>query len=116
MARRSMEPIPSKTLTEDKTFVYAGPAVDTDEKKPAKKTVIKEEKVEEPKPVEKKVSKAKVVNCSQLAFRKGPGMDFPIIQPIAVGTEVSVIRKADDEWTKVIYDGREGFVMSKYIK
>ena len=116
MAKRSLEPIPSKELTEDKTFVFPEKTsiVDTDEKKKPVKKVIKEE-VEEKKDLVKKVATARVVDCNQLAFRKGPGLDHGMIRPLPVGTEVKVIDKSG-EWANVELDGVKGYVMSKFIK
>lgn len=102
MARRSLEPIPNKTLTEDKTFVYSA----------------EETKVEEPTP--KKTTKAKpktgtVINCSKLAFRDGPSVTNQIIRPLDVGTKVDILGE-ENEFYKIQVDGTEGYAMSSYIK
>ena len=48
-------------------------------------------------------------------FRKGPGLNQPIIDKIPVGTEVTVIEHGTD-WCKVTVDGVEGYISTWFMK
>ena len=62
-------------------------------------------------------SKAKVVTeSSNLNIRKGPGTDQPIVGKAAHHEVVTVISKANDEWSLVRTDnGEEGYAYSRYL-
>jgi uncharacterized protein YgiM (DUF1202 family) len=62
-------------------------------------------------------SKAKVVTeSSNLNIRKGPGTDQPIVGKAAHHETVTVISKANDEWSLIRTDnGEEGYAYSRYL-
>ena len=62
-------------------------------------------------------SKAKVVTqSSNLNIRKGPGTDQPVVGKAAHNEVVTVLNKANDQWSLVRNDkGEEGYVYSQYL-
>lgn len=62
-------------------------------------------------------SKAKVVTqSSNLNIRKGPGTDQPIVGKAAHSELVTVLSKANDQWSLIKTDkGDEGYVYSQYL-
>jgi uncharacterized protein YgiM (DUF1202 family) len=53
---------------------------------------------------------------SNLNIRKGPGTDQPIVAKAAHNEQVTVISKANDQWTLIKTDkGEEGYVYSQYL-
>lgn len=62
-------------------------------------------------------SKAKVVTqSSNLNIRKGPGTDQPIVGKAAHDEVVTVLSKANDQWSLIKTDkGEEGYVYSQYL-
>ena len=62
-------------------------------------------------------SKAKVVTQStNLNIRKGPGTDQAVVGEAAHGEVVTVLNKANDQWSLVRTDkGEEGYVYSQYL-
>jgi hypothetical protein len=53
---------------------------------------------------------------SNLNIRKGPGTDQPIVGKAAHNSVVTVISKANDQWSLVRTDaGEEGYVYSQYL-
>ena len=62
-------------------------------------------------------TKAKVTTqSSNLNIRKGPGTDQEIVGKAAHGEIISVISKANDQWSLVRTDaGEEGYVYSQYL-
>ena len=62
-------------------------------------------------------SKAKVVTqSSNLNIRKGPGTDQAVVGKAAHGEVVTVLNKANDQWSLVRTDkGEEGYVYSQYL-
>jgi uncharacterized protein YgiM (DUF1202 family) len=63
-------------------------------------------------------SKAKVVTeSSNLNIRKGPGTDQPIVGKAAHHEVVTIISKANDQWSLVKTDnGEEGYVYTQYLE
>ncbi len=63
-------------------------------------------------------AKAKVITeKSNLNIRQGPGTDQPIVGKAAHHELVTVISKANDQWTLVRTDaGEEGYVYSRYLE
>jgi uncharacterized protein YgiM (DUF1202 family) len=62
-------------------------------------------------------SKAKVATqSSNLNIRKGPGTDQPIVGKAAHDEVVTVLSKANDQWSLIKTDkGEEGYVYSQYL-
>ena len=62
-------------------------------------------------------TKAKVITeTSILNIRKGPGTEQPIIRKAAHNEVVTVISKANDQWSLIRTDkGAEGYVYSQYL-
>ena len=62
-------------------------------------------------------TKAKVMTeSSNLNIRKGPGTDQPVVGKAAHNEVVSIISKANDQWSLVRTDkGTEGYVYSQYL-
>ena len=55
------------------------------------------------------------VNGGTLNLRNGPSKSEARILGIPSGTTVEVIEFTNDEWWKVIYNGRKGYVMKRYL-
>ena len=62
-------------------------------------------------------SKARVATqTSNLNIRKGPGTDQPIVGKAAHNEVVTVLSKANDQWSLIKTDkGDEGYVYSQYL-
>ncbi len=62
-------------------------------------------------------SKVKVVTQStNLNIRKGPGTDQAVVGKAAHGEVVTVLNKANDQWSLIRTDkGEEGYVYSQYL-
>ena len=62
-------------------------------------------------------SKARVATkTSNLNIRKGPGTDQPIVGKAAHNEIVTVLSKANDQWSLIKTDtGEEGYVYSQYL-
>jgi len=62
-------------------------------------------------------SKAKVVTqSSNLNIRKGPGTDQPVVGKATHNEVVTVLNRANDQWSLVRTDkGEEGYVYSQYL-
>ena len=62
-------------------------------------------------------AKAKVVTqTSNLNIRKGPGTDQAIVGKAAHNEIVSIVSKANDQWSLIRTDnGEEGYVYSQYL-
>ena len=62
-------------------------------------------------------SKAKVVTeTSNLNIRKGPGTDQPIVGKAAHNEVVTVLSKANEQWSLIKTDkGEEGYVYNRYL-
>jgi uncharacterized protein YgiM (DUF1202 family) len=62
-------------------------------------------------------SKAKVATqSSNLNIRKGPGTDQPVVGKAAHDEVVTVLSKANDQWSLIKTDkGEEGYVYSQYL-
>ena len=56
-----------------------------------------------------KVSKGKSLN-----IRSGPGTSSNILGKISNGEEVNIV-STDGKWTKILYNGRSGYVYSEYL-
>lgn len=54
------------------------------------------------------------VNVEHLNFREGGNLDSKVIEVLNKGTELEII-ESNDEWIKVKYENKEGYVYSKYI-
>lgn len=63
-------------------------------------------------------SKAKVATeSSNLNIRKGPGTDQPIVGKAAHNELVTVLSKANEQWSLIKTDkGDEGYVYSRYLE
>lgn len=49
-------------------------------------------------------------------MREQPSKNAKIIVAIKIGIEVEVIEKTSDEWFKIKYGSKEGYIMSKYLR
>ena len=63
-------------------------------------------------------SKAKVITkSSNLNIRKGPGTDQSIVGKAAHNEVVTIVSKANDQWSLIRTDnGEEGYVYSQYLE
>ena len=67
--------------------------------------------------VEKDTSSTKTtkyVNASSLNFRSGPSTSYSVIGKLSSGDKVEVISTSNG-WSKIKYDGKTGYVSSKYL-
>ena len=58
---------------------------------------------------------AKLVNATSLNVRSGAGSNYKKIGSLTKGTKVSVISESKG-WSKIKYNGKNGYVSSKYLK
>jgi len=58
---------------------------------------------------------AATVSATKLHLRTGPGLDYSVITSIPDKTIIVVVDKTDDEWYKVNYGGKIGYVNSSYL-
>jgi uncharacterized protein YraI len=56
-----------------------------------------------------------VNNPGGLNLRKGPGTKHEVIISMPKGSKVTVVKKESDEWWKVRYENREGYVSSQFL-
>lgn len=63
-------------------------------------------------------TKAKVITqTSNLNIRKGPGTDQPLVGKAAHGETVTILSKANDQWSLVKNDkGEEGYAYTQYLQ
>lgn len=59
--------------------------------------------------------KAAYLNASSANFRKGPGLDYKIIEELKYGAEFTVVGKSGD-WFKIKYDGTYGFILAEFVE
>ncbi len=59
--------------------------------------------------------KAAYLNASSANFRKGPGLDYKIIEELKYGAKFTVVGKSGD-WFKVKYDGTYGFILAEFVE
>ena len=78
------------------------------EKQEETETVKKEEKVET-KAVKKYVS------AESLNVRKSPENNAQIINSLRINTQVTVTEVVNSTWSKITYNGKQGYVASKYL-
>ena len=52
----------------------------------------------------------------EVNLRKGPSTERQIIGRVPEGTELTRIATTSNEWSKVIFEGEEGYISSKYIE
>ena len=62
-------------------------------------------------------TKAKVITeASNLNIRKGPGTDQPVVGKAAHNEIVTIVSKANEQWSLIRTDnGEEGYVYSQYL-
>lgn len=56
-----------------------------------------------------------IVTGKNVALRKGPGTDCPVILRVPTGKQVK-IEDLPSDWEYVSYNGKKGFMMKKFIK
>lgn len=59
--------------------------------------------------------KAAYLNAGSANFRKGPGLDYKIIEELKYGAKFTVVGKSGD-WFKVKYDGTYGFILAEFVE
>lgn len=60
---------------------------------------------------------AKVDGCPRLNFRSSPEVsDRNILGTIPEGTTVTILNKDYGEWSLIGYEGKNGYVMNKFLK
>ena len=62
--------------------------------------------------IEKKTA---YLNAGSANFRKGPGLDYKIIEELEYGTVFTVVGKSGD-WLKIKYDGNYGFILAEFVE
>lgn len=73
------------------------------------------EKREEEMPMGTAVSYQRTVTGGSLNMRSRPSTSADRIARIPEGTVVDVTEELDDGWVRISYDGRDGYVMAKYL-
>lgn len=67
--------------------------------------------------MKEKINYCEVVNCDKLRVRSEPSTDAEVVTLISKGTKMIFKNKYDDTWSQVqTLTGRNGYVMSKFIK
>lgn len=56
-----------------------------------------------------------VVNTDVLNFRSGPGTGYQLLGQFVRGEMMTVIETVDSEWSKVNFNGRIGYVATRYL-
>ncbi len=84
---------------------------------PAKENAVSEAAVEE---IELKAPLFRVAFCRGLNLRERPGMNSPVLQVLAAGTQISVdpvawVADGTGVWFPVTVDGVNGFVNGQYL-
>lgn len=71
----------------------------------------------ETKPSSSSVSATKTmyVNYDYLNVRTGPSVSYKLYKTISEGTEVKVVEKRSDGWSKINMDGKDYYVSSQYL-
>ena len=59
--------------------------------------------------------KAAYLNAGSANFRKGPGLDYKIIDELKENAVFTVVGKSGD-WLKVKYDGTYGFILAEFVE
>ena len=59
--------------------------------------------------------KAAYLNAGSANFRKGPGLDYKIIDELKENDVFTVVGKSGD-WLKVKYDGTYGFILAEFVE
>ena len=78
------------------------------EKQEEKETAKKEEKTETK-------SVKKYVSAESLNVRKSPENNAQIINSLRINTQVTVTEVVNSTWSKITYNGKQGYVASKYL-
>ena len=56
-----------------------------------------------------------VVNTDVLNFRSGPGTGYTLLGQFVRGEMMQIVETVDSEWSKVNFNGRIGYVSTKYL-
>ncbi|MBR4965094.1 MAG: SH3 domain-containing protein [Lachnospiraceae bacterium] len=48
--------------------------------------------------------------------RSGPGTDYDRLGSAYAGYDFEYVEKANEEWTKIIYDGKEAYIYTEYVE
>jgi hypothetical protein len=56
------------------------------------------------------------VDTAPIHMRSGPGTGHKILTDIPQGSEADFVGKADEKWSRIIYRGRQGYVMSVFVQ
>lgn len=77
--------------------------------------VKEEEKKEETKQEEKETNLTKYVSVSTLNLRKEANNKSEVIDQLNLNTKVTVTAIVDNNWAKIKYNGKTGYVANKYL-
>lgn len=55
-----------------------------------------------------------VITAESLNVRSGPSKEYDIIGKAKAGEEFAVSGQTDNDWYRIAYDGKEGYVSGKY--
>src|SRR5919107_4057913 len=58
----------------------------------------------------------KIKNSNGANIRQGPGKEKAVITTIPAGAKVKVVEKSGNDWYKVEYNGKTGYVSSTLIE
>lgn len=58
---------------------------------------------------------AATLTGSDVNFRTGPGMGYSVQDCLPKGVSVAVLDRSNGDWYKVSYNGREGYISSRYL-
>ncbi len=75
-------------------------------------SVIEEVSEEEPEPV---IEQRVRMTSDNINVRSGPGTDYERLGSAYIGYDFEFVEQLE-EWTKIIYDGKEAYVYSEYVE
>lgn len=75
-------------------------------------SVVEEVSEEEPEPV---IEQRVRMTSDNINVRSGPGTDYERLGSAYIGYDFEFVEQLE-EWTKIIYDGKEAYVYSEYVE
>lgn len=49
-------------------------------------------------------------------LRKGPGTSYAVVTSVSPKDQLALVKKENDTWWKVVYQGKTGYISAKYLK
>ncbi len=90
-----------------------------DEMNPSEDVIVTEEipeVVSEEEPVKQETYTRVRILKDNINVRSGPGTDYDRLGSAYSGYDFEFVENVDEEWTKIIYDGKEAYIYSEYVE